>query len=194
MFLQFEVTLGTRPESRRIDVLPMPEIGSLGQQRRSLPHRPRRTLVETDFQTDVQIRVIGTVDTCHFVGSYRIIDFPFGDPCNQILSRNTVCIYFVDVNTTSQFLVQILQAGPVFSTVHVDFLPHQFRHILQGSAPLPLYDNLMRNVFFTAINQTVLPMIRNSQVIGNQVSFSIQQHPDQLRLILGCLHFKFQSQ
>ena len=159
MFLQFEVTLGTRPESRRIDVLPMPGIGSLGQQRRSLPHRPRRTLVETDFQTDVQIRVIGTVDTCHFVGSYRIIDFPFGDPCNQILGRNTVCIYFVDLNTTSQFLVQILQAGAGFFPVPVDFPPPPFRPTPSGSAPPPPSVNPLWNCFFSPIKQTVLPLL-----------------------------------
>ena len=166
----------------------MPFIGGLCQQRRCFPYGPRRTLVKADGQVDVEHRIIGTVDAGNFICSYCVVNTPLCHPRNQVFRRYTVGGNLTNINSSSQFAVQIFQAGTVFSGIDIDFLSYQFRDILQSFLPSPLYNYLPRNVFFTTINQTILQRIGNNQVVGYQITFSFEQTAHQLLFVFYDLH------
>ena len=172
----------------------MPFISSLCQQRRSFPHSPRRTLVEADGQVNVKHRIIGAVDAGNLICSHRVVNTPLFHPGNQVFRRHTVGGNLTNIDSSSQFSVQIFQAGTVFPGIDIDFLSNQFRDILQSFLSSSLYDYLPRNVFFTAINQTVLQRIGNNQVIGYQITFSFEQTAHQLLFVFHDLHLQVESQ
>ena len=172
----------------------MPFISCLCQQRRSFPHSPRRTLVEADGQVNIEHRIIGAVDAGNLICGHRVVNTPLCHPRNQVFRRHTVGGNLTNIDSASQFAVQILQTGTIFSGVDIDFLSYQFRNVFQSFFPSSLYDYLPRNVFFTAINQAVFQRVGNNQVVGNQITFSFEQTTDQLLFIFHDLHLQIESQ
>ena len=189
--VQFEITLRACLEFRRIDIFPVPPVGRFRQQGRSLAHRPRRPLVETEHQVDIQVRIIRPVDTGHIVRSHRIVNLPVGHPRNQVFHRQRISHQFPDLNPPSEFLIQVLQPFLILSGQYIDLLSQQLRHILQRVFALPLHQYLMRDALLAAVNQTVLPAVGHIQVIGNQVALSPKQGSHHLRRIIHDLQLQF---
>ena len=80
----------------------------------------------------------------------------------------------MNMDTTSQFVVQIHEAIVIFAWFDIYIFADKFRYIFQWfmlSISL-LDDNLMGDYIFSAIQKTVFPFFGNRQVVGDHISFA----------------------
>ena len=80
----------------------------------------------------------------------------------------------MNMDTTSQFVVQIHEAIVIFAWFDIYIFADKFRYIFQWfmlSISL-LDDNLMGDYVFSAIQKAVFPFFGNRQVVGDHISFA----------------------
>ena len=154
----------------------MPFVGGGCQLRTVFPDCPRCTLVKADGESDIQVRVIGGIKLCHVIVCYGIGDFSLCHLGDEVFCTDTVVGHFMDVDTSSEFFVQIDQPFIIFSGLHIYIFPDEFRHVFQwfGASAVTLHDDLVRDDLLTAIYQAVFPFFSDRQVVGNEVSLACQ--------------------
>ena len=191
-FTDFKIPLHTCCISRRCHVLLMPFIGGFRKLRRIFAYGPRSPLVETDGQSDIQVGIVGGVETGYIIVRYGIRYLTLRNLHNQVFYRDAVITYLVDVDAATQFFVQIDKALIVLSGFYVYILSDEFRYVFQrfGTSACTLYNDLMGNHFLTAIYQTVFPFFGDGQVIGYEVAFACKKLFNQVMYASG--HFNRQ--
>ena len=100
----------------------------------------------------------------------------------------------MDVDSSSQFAVEVLQAFVEYSGCGVNLFSDQLGHVFQRLFSFALHDDLAGDVFFPAEYQAVFQWIGDGQVIGNQVAFSPEQAVYQFRFVFYHLYAQLQSQ
>ena len=100
----------------------------------------------------------------------------------------------MDSYTSSQLAVQVHQAVIVFSGGRINLLSGELGYIFQCILASTLHDNLMSNILFAAVNQTVFPSIGYVKIVSNQVAFSFQQAVNHFRGVIYDLQFQLQTE
>ena len=140
----------------------MPFVGGFRQLRAIVAYSPRSPLVEADGQPDIQVGIIGGIQPGYIIVCYGIGNLTLRDLHDQVFYCDAVIAHLMNVDASSQFLVQIDKPFIILSGFYVHIFANEFRYVFQWfDAPAgALYDDLMRNHFLAAINQAVFPLFR----------------------------------
>ena len=193
----FKVALHAGRIGRRGHVLPVPLVGCLGQLGALLAHGPRGTLVEADAQRNVEVGVVGGVESGHVIVGHGVVNLSLCHLGDELFGRDAVAGHGVDLQASTQLVVEVVQPVEVLAWFGIDFLAYQLRHVAKGllvSAALALHDDLVCNHLLAAILHAIFPLLGDGQVVGYQVSLAPPEHGDELRRRLGHLHGQLHPQ
>ena len=123
--------------------------------------------------------MICLVDAGDVVVNYRKGDLAVRHHVDEVLGDEGVAVYDMDVYSSSEFLVQILQAVLVLGLrFHIDMLSYQFGHV--GYQPpvllLGLHEHLVREILRAAGEHSLAELGSDWHLICQQVHFSRVKH------------------
>ena len=196
-FAYFEVSLGAGFVLGGYFVLAMPTVGCFAQEGSIFTDSPRGSLVETDGQVDIQVGVIGFVETGQVVVAHGIVDGAVGYLRHEVLDGDAIVVYPVDEDTATQFAVEVDESGEVFAGLGIDFLADEFGNILHGGellARVALNQDLVGDDVFATEADAILVLLGDGERVGDEVAFAPEELVYEVVHVLGSLDLEFKSE
>lgn len=178
-------------------VFAMPTVGCFAQEGSIFTDGPGGSLVETDGQVDIQVGVIGFVETSQVVVAHGIVDGAVGYLHHEVLDGDAIVVYPVDEDNATLFAVEVDKSGEVFARLGIDFLADEFGYIFHGGellAGVALNQDLVGDDVFATEADAILVLFGDRERVGDEVAFAPEELVYEIVYVLGSLDLEFQTE